>query len=190
MGWPRGVSEWGTTPAERAGRFPCDRHVPGADLTLYRAVDVEAPRSVTFRWLCQLRAAPYSYDKLDNLGRRSPQSLTPGLDRLAPGQRVQTIFRLVEFEAGSSLTIVSDGPLFGRVACTYRAVERGESGSRIVVKIVARRRSSPAARLIRLVLPAGDLVMMRRQLLNLKELAEGTARDEGAAAIAPAGLTA
>jgi hypothetical protein len=181
MAWPRVVSEWGTTAAEREEPYPCDRHIQDPDLALYRAVDVQAPRGVTFRWLCQLRAAPYSYDKLDNLGRRSPQRLIPGLDRLAPGQRVQTIFRLVEFEEGSSLTIVSDGPLFGRVACTYRADPRGGGGSRILVKVLARSRRSPHAWLLRAILPAGDLLMMRRQLLNLKELAERTA-GEGAAA--------
>lgn len=190
MAWPRVISEWGTTAEERAGRFPCDDHVGGAVQELYRAVDVEAPQPVTFRWLCQLRTAPYSYDKLDNLGRRSPQTLTPGLDRLATGQRFQTIFRLVEFEPGYSLTMVSDGPLFGRVACTYSALGRDDGGSRILVKIATRPRRSPLAQLTRIALPPGDLVMMRRQLLNLKGLAEGTAREKDAAAIAPAGLTA
>ena len=85
--WPSFVEDWGSTAAERAEPFPCDRLLADPDAAMFRAVDVEAPAAVSFRWLCQLRAAPYSYDKLDNLGRRSPQALTPGLDELEVGQR-------------------------------------------------------------------------------------------------------
>ncbi len=85
--------EWGSTPADRAIDFPCDRHLPDAEDTLYRAVDVNAHSAVVFRWLCQLRVAPYSYDWLDNWGRESPRTLTPGLDQLAVGQRVMVFDR-------------------------------------------------------------------------------------------------
>jgi hypothetical protein len=172
LAWPAIVSQWGSTTADRARPYPCDRLLPEPELTLFRAVEVEAPAATTFRWLCQLRAAPYSYDKLDNLGRRSPQELTPGLERLQVGQRMQTIFRLVEFEPGRSLTMTSRGRPFGRVALTYLADPVGEGRSRIVVKVLC----SPPPGILRplalLALPPGDLVMMRRQLLNLKELAE------------------
>jgi hypothetical protein len=140
---------------------------------MFRAVDVSAPAPVVFRWLCQLRVAPYSYDRLDNGGRRSPQQLTPGLDRLERGQRIMRIFRLVDFEPGRSLTVVYRGRLFGSIACTYRTQPTGPSGSRLVVKLLVRRESGGLAReATRLLLPVGDLVMMRRQLLNLAALAE------------------
>jgi hypothetical protein len=175
MSWPGLVDEWGSTAEERSRPFPCDGLVEGPQVELFRAIDVEAPQAVVFRWLCQLRAAPYSYDKLDNLGRRSPQKLTPGLGQLEPGQQVATIFRLVEFEPGESLTILHRGRAFGKVACTYWAKRVGDERSRIVVKLVwSPARSGPVGRLERALLPPGDLVMMRRQLLNLKELAEGT----------------
>lgn len=80
--WPELVRHWGTTAPERARPYPCDELVPSSDGALFRGVSVEAPAAVVFRWLCQLRAAPYSYDLLDNRGRRSPQELTPGLERL------------------------------------------------------------------------------------------------------------
>jgi hypothetical protein len=153
--------------------------MPAPDDVLFRAVDVDAPVAVTFRWLCQLRAAPYSYDKLDNLGRRSPQELTPGLDDLEVGQRFQTIFRLRSFETGRSLTMEHRGRLFGRVVCTYRAEPVGDARSRIVVKLLAAYPRTLIGRLLGPVLPPGDLVMMRRQLLNLKGLAEETARTQG-----------
>jgi hypothetical protein len=170
--WPSFVEHWGSTAAERAQPYPCDRLLVEPDSAMFRAVDLGAPVATTFRWLCQLRVAPYSYDKLDNLGRRSPQELTPGLERLEAGQRFQTIFELVEFEPGRSLTMVSSGRLFGHVACTYRADGAGEGRSRIVVKILARYARGLHRPLMRLVLPPGDLLMMRRQLLNLKGLAE------------------
>lgn len=171
MIWPAFVQNWGSTAAERDRPYPCDRYLADPDHTMFRAVDVAAPVELTFRWLCQLRAAPYSYDKLDNLGRRSPQHLIEGLEDLAPGQRMQTVFHLEEFEPGRSLTMTHRGPLFGRVACTYLAQPGGPDRSRIVVKITCTYPRTPA-QLLRLVLPPGDLVMMRRQLLNLKGLAE------------------
>ena len=59
-------------PRERELPFPCDRHLADHDGAYWRAIDVEAPAPLVFRWLCQLRVTPYSYDLLDNLGRRSP----------------------------------------------------------------------------------------------------------------------
>jgi hypothetical protein len=173
--WPSYVEQWGSTAAERTAPFPCDGVLTDPECTLYRAVDVEAPVATTFRWLCQLRAAPYSYDKLDNLGKRSPQTLTPGLDAVAIGQRWQTIFKLVGFETGRSLTMVSKGRVFGHVVVTYRAEPAGEGRSRIVVKLLIDFPRGLLRPLARLVLPPGDVVMMRRQLLNLKGLAERTA---------------
>jgi hypothetical protein len=175
MAWPSLVREWGSSPAERAFPYPCDGHLPDPDDTMFRAIDVDAPQPVTFRWLCQLRVDPYSYDILDNLGRQSPRELTPGLEKLEEGQRFMTIFRLAEFEPGRSLTLVSDGRVFGRVACTYKADALDDRRSRIVVKLVVAYPGLPHGPLLRLLGAPGDFLMMRRQLLNLRRLAEITA---------------
>jgi hypothetical protein len=170
------IAAWGSTAEERAEPFPCDALIAGPRRELFRAVDVDAPADVLFRWVCQLRAAPYSYDLLDNLGRRSPRELTPGLDDLAPGQRVMTIFRLVSFEPGRSITVASTTKLFGHVAVTYRVVPIDEQRSRLVVKLAVARRRGCVASVLDQLLPAGDLVMMRKQLLTLKARAEHAAR--------------
>jgi hypothetical protein len=172
---------WGVTAAERALRFPCDGRCGAPDAVLFRGVGVAAPPGLLYRWLCQLRAAPYSYDWLDNLGRRSPPALTPGLDALAPGQVVMTIFEVVDFEPGRSLTVVNRARggarrLFGEVWMSYLVRPAPEGGCRLLAKLLVRYPASPAGALMHRVLPLGDLVMMRRQLLNLKAHAERDAR--------------
>jgi hypothetical protein len=168
------VRSWGSTPAERELAFPCDRHPPVHDDALYRAIDVDAPASTVFRWLCQLRAAPYSYDWLDNLGRRSPRRLTPGLDALEVGQPVMG-FELVEFERDRHLTLCGQalGRRFGTYAVTYLVLPSGPERSRLVVKLLAAYpRWAPLGVPMRVLGPLGDLIMMRKQLLTLKALAE------------------
>jgi hypothetical protein len=169
------VRHWGTTEAERSATWPADRYLPSPDDVLYRAVDVDAPAAVTFRWLCQLRVAPYSYDWLDNFGRQSPQTLTPGLEDLALGQTVMRLFEIVDFAPGRQVTARTRPSPFGVFVATYAVVPIGDRRSRIVVKLLAR--YPPLFRTLgRWTLPFGDWVMMRRQLLNLKALAEETAR--------------
>src|SRR5689334_13518613 len=99
----RVVRTWGSTADERAARFGCDEVLPAADHALFRAVTVAAPAPLMFRWLCQLRLAPYSYDQIDNFGRHSPQELVPGTDELVVGQRMVAIFHLASFERDRQL---------------------------------------------------------------------------------------
>ncbi len=163
------IDGWGATAAERAAPLPCDELVPDPKAVLLRAVDIDAPPALVYRWLCQLRFAPYSYDWIDNWGRRSPQQLTPRADELERGQRMVSIFRLADFEPGRSLTLEQRGRLFGHLAITYAVSQHGEGGSRLVMRIAWGRPGVPFSRSL---LSVGDLVMARRQLLNLKALAE------------------
>jgi hypothetical protein len=177
----RRAASWGTRPEEEALSLPCDALLGDEAVVLHRAVDVSAPVPLLFRWLCQLRAAPYSYDLIDNGGRRSPQELTAGLEALEPGQRVMGIFRLVGFEPGTSLTARHRGRVFGQVVVTY-AARPGPAGSRLLLRIRwAPARVPVAGRALVTALVFGDLVMARRQLLNLKALAERDAARTGGA---------
>lgn len=168
---------WGATIEERKMGFPCDRYLSDVDGEYFRAVGVAAPADVLFRWLCQLKVAPYSYDLVDNFGRRSPRELTPGVEKLARGQRVMTIFEVADFRENEHLTLTMSDPratsLFGRVALSYVVLPVSEESCRVVAKLRVRYPKRPPLSWMRWFLPWGDLLMMRKQLLTLKRLAEG-----------------
>jgi hypothetical protein len=174
LGLREAIDTWGSTAEERDLHYPCDDVLPVHGTALFRAVSVEATPPVVFRWLCQLKVAPYSYDLVDNLGRRSPQHLVPGVDRLQVGERV-LIFELASFERDRHLTlVVRDHRAFGDVAISYVVLPDAPGRSRLVAKLVANPARGILGAVLRPLLPVGDLVMMRRQLLNLKGLAEAT----------------
>ena len=156
--------------------FPCDRFLSEAGGEYFRAVGVAAPAHVMFRWLCQLKVAPYSYDLVDNFGRRSPRELTPGVENLARGQRVMTIFEIADFQEDEHLTLTLGDPralsLFGRVALSYVVLPVSEDSCRLVAKLRVLYPGRPPGSWMRWFLPWGDLLMMRKQLLTLKHLAE------------------
>lgn len=177
------ISEtWGTEPEERRLAFPCDDIILQPDDALYRGVTITASPETVFRWLCQMRAAPYSYDWLDNGGRQSPLELTPGLEKLAIGQDVMRIFKLTGFEKDRHLTLRLKGKsrasrTFGDIALSYVIVpvdDRSPRSCRLLVKLTAKYLRGLYGTMLRVLLPWGDLIMMRRQLLNLKRLAEET----------------
>ncbi len=174
---PKLPQSWNSTSAEEADHYVADDFAVTDAQRFIRAVTVEAPADTTYRWLCQLRVAPYSYDLLDNWGRRSPRTLTPGADGLEVGQRFVEIARIVAFEPGRHVTSVilpRPARLFGDLVMTYQVTPIGEDRSRLVCCICVGG-GSPVALLRRYLLGWGDLVMMRKQLLTLKGCAEATA---------------
>jgi hypothetical protein len=84
------------------------------------------------------------------------------------------IFALVEFQQGRSLTLVVQ-PRFhrlcGPVALTYTSQPRHDGSCRLVVRLNVGA-TTPLQRGWRVLLAWGDLVMMRKQLLTFKQLAE------------------
>jgi hypothetical protein len=183
--WKELVENWGTTPEERQHAYPCDALLHDHDSAYFRGVTVAAPPEVAFRWLCQLRVAPYSYDWIDNGGRRSPRQLTPGLEELAVGQPVMRIFDLADFDPGRHLTLRLRRPgLFPPMFVSYVVIPSPAQRCRLVVKLVLRFRPGLRDRIVQALAPTLDWIMMRRQLLNLARLAERSARG-GSAGPAP-----
>lgn len=144
-----------------------------------RAVTCAADPEALHLWLCQLRRAPYSYDWIDNFGRRSPRVPDPALTELEIGQRVMTIFTLTALDPGRSVTLRMNGgwptQLFGALDVRYDIVpDQGSPGSVLVARLRMPLPPGPLARLRRTALAWGDLLMMRKQLHTLARLAEAT----------------
>ena len=157
---------WGVSVSETARHYPCDDFVTAPTLQAWRGVPVEAPAEAVWPWVAQIRIAPYSYDWIDNRGTRSPRELA-GLAEPRVGDRFTTaggrqLGRIVSVEPGEQLT----GTIMGAFM-SYVLVPHDERSTRLLLKVVMRvnRWAAP-------VLSVGDLIMARRQLLNLKQLAE------------------
>ncbi len=160
---------WGVADDEVARPYPCDAEVSDAVLQAWRGVTVHAPAERVWPWIGQLRLAPYSYDWIDNAGRRSP-------DRLGdlPAPEVGDPFTAVAGRSqGRILSVVPGEQLTAQImgaVMSYVLVPTGGS-TRLLLKVVMAR-----GRLIAPLVSVGDLVMARRQLLNLRDLAEATPR--------------
>jgi hypothetical protein len=157
---------WGVTESEIARCYPCDDFVTSPALRAWRGVDVEAPVEAVWPWVAQVRLAPYSYDWIDNLGRRSPRELV-GLPEPRVGERFTTAAgrewgRIVSVDPGHQLT----GHIMGAFM-SYVLAPAAHDTTRLLLKIVMR-----TNRWVALGVSVGDLIMARRQLLNFKQLVE------------------
>ena len=156
---------WGVSDEEVARSYPCDDVVPDPVLQAWRGVTVHAPAEQVWSWVGQIRLAPYSYDWIDNAGRRSPDRLSD-LPPPAVGERFTAVAGRPQ---GRILSVVPDEQLTGRImgAVMSYVLVPADGSTRLLLKVVM-----AGGRPVAPFVSVGDLVMSRRQLLNLKRLAE------------------
>jgi len=159
---------WGVSAEEVARRYPCDDVVANPVLQAWRGVTVHATPEAIWPWIGQIRLGPYSYDWIDNIGHRSPQVLRD-LPEPAAGQYFTTA---AGRPLGRILSVAPREQLTARIAgavMSYVLVPRGsaDNATRLLLKVVM-----AGSRWVAPIVSVGDLVMARRQLLNLKRLAE------------------
>lgn len=162
---------WGVGDSEVLRAYPCDDLVASPVLEAWRGIRIEAPAAAVWPWVAQIRLAPYSYDWIDNLGHQSPQQLR-ALPDPVPGEPFTTaagrrIGRVLSAAPGRQFT----GTIAG-IVISY-VLEPDDQGTRLLMKLIAAR-----GRWFAPLLSVGDLVMARRQLLNIKALAEQAAQRE------------
>ena len=169
---------WGATPEEFDMRLIGDQWLeggPGVGVRMTRAVWVEAPPEQVWPWLVQMGrgAGWYSYDRLDNGGRSSARHLISWVPELQLGDAA-AIGYLRHIERGRALAWwLKGGWFFGaylRGAMYYRVTGDG-ARSRLLVRMQSDARgvlAKQACWLYRII----DSIMVRRQLLGIKERAE------------------
>ena len=159
-------ARWGVADSETTLQYPCDEFVSSPSLVAWRGVTVHAAPEAVWPWLTQVRVAPYSYDWIDNRGRRSPRRLL-GLSEPRVGDAFTTAGRR---ELGRIVSVDRERQLTGTIwgaFMSYLLVPEEHETTRLLLKVVM-----TTNRVIAPALSVGDLIMARRQLLNLKELVE------------------
>lgn len=81
----------GATDSEVQGPDPGAGLIPDSTRSATMAVTINAPRSRVWPWLVQMgtdRGGWYSWDRLDNFGRRSAETINPGWQEIAAGDHL------------------------------------------------------------------------------------------------------
>ena len=170
------LQNWGATPDEITGSVVGDDLCSDARVVATRCITLSAPPAEVFPWLRQMgfrRAGWYSYDWLDNLGKRSAVAIDPEWQNVVTGSRVPAgpmsfDAAIVEPPRAFVLRVGSGATKTRRVqfVLAYELREVPE-GTRLVTRVRIRL-NVPGGRLLeRFVLGPGDGVMVRKQLLNL-----------------------
>lgn len=170
---------WGATDAEVARPMPGDGIVTHPHLQATRAITIDAPPAAVWPWLVQMggytRAGWYSYDVIDNAGRRSADEILPELQHLQVGDILPTSpdgtgFTVESIDPPHNLVLAIRNP--HATTCVGILLEpRSANRSRLVFRLRLHA-TTWHGRLFQVVMDVGDFVMMRRQLYGIRDRAE------------------
>ncbi|HSK54048.1 MAG TPA: hypothetical protein VK908_02225 [Jiangellales bacterium] len=165
---------WGATTAEVSRPLPSDELVKHPTFNATRAITIAAPPKDVWPWLVQAgvtRAGWYSYDLLDNLGHPSARHIIPELQNLAAGDVVPMSpdgkhgMRVHSLDAPHSM--VWGEP--GSTTWAWQLEETDDGTTRLITRVRSRYKWLSPSIAFSVLLEFGDIWMMRRMLLNLRE---------------------
>ena len=167
---------WGATEEEITSSVVGDELCPKATLSATRCITIAASPESVFPWIRQMgfgRAGWYSYDWLDNLGRRSATTI---LDQwqdvksgdLIPSGPIAFTATIVEPPQAFVLEIKNNKKSTPRLHFTLAyELRQVPEGTRLVTRMRSHI-NVPGGRLIeKFILGPGDGIMLRRQLKTL-----------------------
>ena len=165
---------WGATPAEVVRPLPSDGLVTDPAFDATRAITLDAAPEEVWPWLVQMgltRAGWYSYDLLDNLGRPSARRIVPELQHLRPGDVIP-----MSPDGKQGMAVLSLDPptsmVWGEPEGTTWAWQLDETdtgGTRLVTRVRSHYQWLSPSIAFSLLVEFGDIWMMRKMLLNLRE---------------------
>lgn len=131
-------------------------------------IDLNCSPEKVWPWLAQMgngRAGWYSYDWIDNLGRKSFDYIDPELVKIEKDQKIP-FATISSFEGNRTLTYQ-----FGSRATMSYYIQQTESGCRLWSRL----RVDRAGQLIQLFLGIGHQIMQKKQFEEIKKRVERTA---------------
>jgi hypothetical protein len=169
---------WGATDAESERPLPGDDDIPKPTFNATRAVTVAARPEEIWPWLVQIgvgRAGWYSYDWLDNLGRRSAERILPEWQHLAIGD---VIPMSPNGKSGQWVKALEPnrwmlwGDKAGNAVWYWGLEPPDEQHTHLITRVRLRYHWTSPALLFDLLVEFTDIVMMRKCLLGLKRRVE------------------
>jgi hypothetical protein len=167
---------WGATDEEIHRPMPGDEMLPDPGFNATRAVTIDASPEEIWPWLVQIgyqRAGFYSYDRLDNSGIPSADSIMSEYQDLVSGDSIAmskssfaTVrllepprFMLLEFETAGT---------WANSTWAWGLYPEGTSQTRLVTRLRVRTPNIVG----RFLLDAFEIVMMRKCMLGIKQRVE------------------
>jgi hypothetical protein len=158
--------------------MPGDDIVEKPSFHATRAVTVNAPAEAIYPWIVQMgvnRAGWYSYDLLDNLGRRSAESILPEHQTIHSGDLIPMS---PDGKAGLWVKEYRDNDWIlwwdkvGDTSWAWGIYPAGEGRSRLVTRVRVKYRWLSPAIFFNLIIEFFDIVMMRKCMLGIRGRAE------------------
>jgi len=171
---------WGATDAEIKRSMPGDEIVGKPSFNATRAVTIHAPAQNIYPWIVQMgvtRAGWYSYDLLDNLGRRSAESILPEHQNIQVGDLIPLSpdgkqgMRVKYFRKNKWMLWWDEK---GDTTWVWEIHPEGEGNARLITRVRVKYRLFSPAILFNLLIEFFDILMMRKSMLGIKKRAENS----------------
>jgi hypothetical protein len=169
---------WGATAEEISSSMVGDDLCSDATVVATRSITIGAAPQEVFPWIRQMgfgRGGWYSYDWLDNLGRKSASTIHDEWQSVEAGDKVPSgpisfIAAIVDAPRHFVLEIQSLGKKSPKLHFTLAYELRDDpQGTRLVTRMRSRINLPLGSLFEKLILGPGDGIMLRRQLLNIKK---------------------